>query len=480
MIDPIAHPPKENAMQPYFSRTALPAASSGASPGWPVAAGRATPGDAAPDAGVGLLQHRPGDDDPRQLDMRLGEDLQALLQIRPETGEALARHDSESGASAARHRATRAVQSTSDALRQAFLVARGDTAQTPSATEVLVGQYTALWHAQPIARSPDRDALMAARATAMLDALRRRGEPPALIEQVRAGIDAMRKASGVVEQRLALVHGRLDRPDAALQGRLAAAGLDVDAVRLGLYRAANALLCTAVRLAVRGEAVFTLIPGTEALLDMAMHAAEHPGETVPAAVRTAPETSEVFEAFEAPSGPAIPTPVDAAASVQPAAAAQPVTARTREALDLLDHFAAHWRSQLWQFTGTAEDAARLSMGHVDFRDMRTLASTFPCAVRMEQVLHRAPLGLYGSTVVRKLNTPVYPRGPQHFSTVSKATLNGREVVVQRDAATGRVSVRGGGQARQVTEFHTDATVEAAKLAMWTLIFKEAFVRSMPP
>jgi len=474
-------------MQPYFSHSALPAGSSGASLGWPGAAGRATTGDAADDAGVGLLPHRRGDDDPQPLDMRLGEDLQALLQIRPETAQALARHDAESSASAPLHRAPRAVQSTSDALRQAFLVRRGGTVQQLSAPEVLVGQYTTLRHAQPIARSPDRDALMALRATAMLDALRRRGESAALIEQVRAGIEAMRKASGVVEQRLARVHHRLDQPDAALHGRLAAAGLDVDAVRLGLYRATNALLCTAVRLAVRGEAVFTLIPGTDDLLDMAVRAAERPEQAVPATIRTVPGAPEASDVFDAPSGTALSTPAEPAATatatagtgLQPTVAAQPVTAQTRKALDLLEDFAARWRSQLWQFTGTAEDAAQLSMGHVDFRDMRTLASTFPCAVRMEQVLHRAPLGLYGSTVVRKLNTPVYPRGPQHFSTVSKATLNGREVVVQRDAATGRVSVRGGGEPHQVTEFHTDATVEAAKLAMWTLIFKEAFVRSMP-
>ncbi len=490
-------------MQPLFSRTSRPA---GSTVGWlaagvPGRAGVSPLTDASADAGVGLLRRDPADGDTPRLDMRLGDDLQALLQIRPEATDAPAAGDhayaeveADAGpdAVAVPHRSLRAVQSTVDALRQAYGVDPDGAAGQVSRAESLVGQYAALWHWGPIARSPDRDAMMAGRATAMLDALARRGEPAALIEQVRTGIDAMRKASGLLERRVARIHRRLDRPDAALRSRLDTASVDSDAVRLGLHRTVNRLLCDAVRWAARGQAVFPLLPGSEALLEMAVAAAAggpaaHAGPVATSAAG-AQVATKTPAATMSPGGTAAAataaTAVPPAIVVAPAASADATTAsalpaETRAALALLADFKARWRTQLWQFTGTADEAAQLSMGQVDFRDMATLASTFPCAVGMRQVPDRTPPSLYGPTHLRTLHAPVYPAGTTLFSTVRKATLNGHEVVVRRDDATGRVSVRTGGRPPQLTEFHTDATVEAAKLAMWTRIFQEAFARSLP-
>ena len=509
-------------MQPFLSSLSLPGNSSGASAGWPVAGGRdrhgvASTGAVGADAGVGLLRRRADDGDLPRLDMRLGEDLQTLLQIKPESEDALAHGDFGAAATPPTpHRSARAVQSTVEALRQAFSVEPGVAVGAAALPESLVGQYAALWHLGPIARSPDRDTMMAARAADMLAELGRRGEPIELLEQVRSGIDAIRQASDLVERRAAVVHRRLDKPDAGLRNRLDAAGLGSEAVRLGLHRTVNELICSAVRLAARGEPVFTLLPGSGALLDRAVREAERQaaadaadadagaGAGAGTTSRTtvaqgAPSASDVphtrpaalpeigAEALRAPGvddpgtgGPTTPitTATAAPAAVPPSA----VAVEVQKSLARLKDFESRWRTQLWQFSGTREQAARLSMGQVDFPDTITLASTFPCAIDYRVVSERSRTDRFGpnsASVVRHRHVPVYPRGTGPCSTVEGATVNGLEVSVSRDDATGMVVVRSHGQFPARTEFYTDATVEAAKLAMWTRIFREAFTRSVP-
>ncbi|MCZ2497869.1 hypothetical protein GN316_13980 [Xylophilus sp. Kf1] len=518
-------------MQPFLSSLSLPAGSSGASAGWPVTGGRdrhgvASNGTVGADAGVGLLRRRADDGDPPPLDMQLGEDLQALLQIRPEPEGTMAQGGFDAAATPPiARRAARAVQSTVEALRQAFSVEPGVTVGAAALPESLVGQYAALWHLGPIARSPDRDIMMAARAADMLAELGRRGEPIALLEQVRSGIDAIRKASDLLERRAAVVHRRLDKPDAGLRDRLDAAGLDSDAVRLGLHRSVNRLICSAVRLAAHGKPVFTLLPGSGALLDMAVHeagrqaaadtaAADETTDRAPVTrrmqgaqgasdgtgTRVASEPGVAAESraaalrasgFADPGtgGPAAPIATTATATVTAAPAALPSSAvavavevEVEKSLARLKDFESRWRSLLWQFSGTAEQAARLSMGQVDFPDTVTLASTFPCAVDYREVSQHSRIDRFGpkrGDIVRHRQVPVYPRGTGPCSTVEGATVNGLEVTVRRDDTTGMVVVRGRDQFPVRTDYYTDATVEAAKLAMWTRIFREAFTRSVP-
>jgi len=334
-----------------------------------------------------------------------------------------------------------------------------------------------------------------------------------VIERVTAGFDAMRKAADLVERRMLRVQARLNRPDATLRHKLQASGVDGERVHGGLYRVVNDMLQTLSRWASQGEEVFTRVPGTAALLDMAIRATEEmegsapashtagtlragasttASATAPLAITTAPGASSAAAASASPA-PDAPREdsTEPAASALSAPSTAATTGATRadapapvgeqaRALQTLRAFEATWRTRLWQYAGgTLEDAGRLSMGLVDFQDLDTLAWTFPCALKVRQVPSREPLTMLTSGAVRYTDVPEYPDGEAPFSTVRRATHDDREVIVRRDPATGRVSVAAQRMPAQPTGIYTDDTVEAAKHAMWTRIFREAFTRSIP-
>ena len=440
--------------------------------GWPlpVPAAIAVPGLLQPDPFHGVSLETVPDNRtgrPRKVRaMDIGEDLRTLLDIKPA--------EPPEPAFVAVTAVTPAVGALPVARPPAVvpLDDRQRAALRAYPPEKTLTQYVALWHSQMIRTLPRRaQALAEWRSAVMRDMLAAGVDRPTR-QRLSASFDAMDQASEQLQRRRAQAIRQLTTP--AIVERMQQAGVSATAVGVALDRRSNRALEYLQAEALQGRPTFSLVPTHQLLLD--------------GAIRDAQEERRNWLAANGDRAPtdladAMPVP-DPARSVQ----GQPVfvpasypmtrleTERARsQALADLQRFEASAARHLPQLTGEPIDAARLSMGLIQFTDMDDLLMTFPCVSistpRQTEQLHR----VLPHTLLATGSENISPPRNAVLTTVRKAYLNGTELALGRSEAHPTV-------VRFSTDLHywtaanvyTDDIVEAEKRGMWARIFNHAF------
>lgn len=440
--------------------------------GWPlpVPAAISVPGLLQPDPFHGVSLERVRDNQtgkPRKVRaMDIGEDLRTLLDIKAA--------EPPEPAFAAVTAVTPAVGAVALARPPAIvpLDDRQRAALRAYPPEKTLTQYVALWHSQMIRSLPRRaQALAEWRAAVMRDMLAAGVDRPTR-QRLSAAFDAMDQASEQLERRRAkaisqlTTHGTVER--------MRQAGVSATAVGAALDRRSNRALDYLQSEALQGRPIFALVPTQQLLLD--------------GAIRDAQEERRNWLAENGDRAPtdlanAMPRPAPARTGHGQPAFVPPIYPMTRleierarsHALAELQRFEAAATSHLPQLTGEAVDAARLSMGLIQFASMDDLLKTFPCvsisAPRQTEQLHR----VLPHTLLATGSENISPPRNAVLTTVRKAYLNQTEVALGRSDADPTV-------VRYSTDLHywtaanvyTDDVVEAEKRGMWSRIFNNAF------